>query len=264
MYNELRFALYAIRKNIEGSAELRASFVMHIVGMALNNSSFIVIWVFFVQSVGVIGGWTASDVVALQGFTALSYGLIFSVGAGIKRLPEYVESGVFDRFMLSPKNVLVRIATASFSPAGIGDIVFGILALLFYAIVSHMHFPQLLLMVCLAFLSTLIFLTASIIVYSMSFFFIESQAITDGLFELFMTPSLFHGGAFQGGVRFVFTFIIPSLLIGTLPVEAVKNMSLATLALMTVLMIFWLILSLWIFSKAIRRYESSNLMTFGS
>lgn len=264
MFNEWRFAWYAIRKNIKGSAELRASFVMHILGMALNNSSFIVIWVFFVQSVGIIGGWTAIDIVALQGFTALAYGLIFSVGVGIRRLPEYVTSGVFDRFMLSPKHLLIRIATASFNPAGIGDVLFGVLCLLFYAVFTQMQFVPLLFMLALVLLSALTFLFVSIAVYSMSFFFIESQNITNGLFELFMTPTLFHGGAFQGGVRFLFTFIIPSLLIGALPVEALKSVSLSTLWIMVGLAIFWWGVSLFLFNKAIKRYESSNLMTFGS
>lgn len=264
MFNELRFALYAIRKNIEGSAELRVSFLMHILGMVLNNTSFIVIWVFFVHSVGIIGGWTAWDVVALQGFTALSYGLIFSVGVGIRKLPEYVASGIFDRFLLSPKHLLVRIATASFNPAGIGDIFFGILSLLFYGFFTHISFVQTLLLLGFVFLSALTFLSVAIIVYSTSFFFIESQTVTNGLFELFMTPALFHGGAFQGVVRFLFTFIIPSLLIGAIPVETVKSLSLSTLWLMAGLAIFWWRVSLLIFNKAIKRYESSNLMTFGS
>ena len=96
MNKDLRFTLYAIKKNIQNSAELRGSFLMNIVGMAINNSAFILIWIFFVKSVGEIGGWTAADIVALQGFSAISFGVVFSIFAGIRRLPDTVSSGAFD------------------------------------------------------------------------------------------------------------------------------------------------------------------------
>ena len=63
MMKELKFALYAIKKNIQSSAELRTSFLMNIVGMSINNTAFIILWGFFVKSVGVIGGWTVADII---------------------------------------------------------------------------------------------------------------------------------------------------------------------------------------------------------
>src|SRR3989344_4770904 len=107
MMKELYFALYAIKKNIQSSAELRTSFLMNIVGMSINNTAFIILWAFFVKSVGVIGGLTVADIVGLQGFVALCFGIVFSAGAGIRKLADYVATGTFDRFMLSPKNLLV-------------------------------------------------------------------------------------------------------------------------------------------------------------
>src|SRR3989344_493757 len=234
MMKELYFALYAIKKNIQSSAELRTSFLMNIVGMSINNTAFIILWGFFVKSVGVIGGWTVADIIGLQGFVAICFGIVFSAGAGIRKLADYTASGAFDRSMLSPKNLLVRIATSSFGVSALGDIVFGI-----------------------------VFLAAAIAIYSTSFFFTDASSVTGSLFELFLTPSLFHGGAFQGAMRFIFTFAIPSLLIGALPVEIVRDISLGKLLLVGVLAIFWFIVSINIFNRAIKKYESSNFMTFG-
>ena len=81
---ELKFAIYAVKKNIQSSAELRTSFLMNIVGMGINNLAFIILWVFFVQSVGIIGGWTTADIIGLQGFVGLGFGIVFSVGSGIR------------------------------------------------------------------------------------------------------------------------------------------------------------------------------------
>src|SRR3989344_3619503 len=65
-------------------------------------------------------------------------------------------------------------------------------------------------------------------------------------------------------MRFIFTFAIPSLLIGALPVEIVRDISLGKLLLVGVLAIFWFIVSINIFIRAIKKYESSNFMTFGN
>ena len=264
MMKELRFALYAIKKNIQSSAELRTSFVMNIFGMAINNTAFIILWGFFVKSVGVIGGWTVADIIGLQGFVALCFGIVFSAGAGIRKLADYTASGAFDRFMLSPKNLLVRIATSSFGVSALGDIVFGIVCLGIYAFLIHASIYQILLIALLVLISTIVFLAAAIAIYSTSFFFTDASSVTGSLFELFLTPSLFHGGAFQGVMRFIFTFAVPSLLIGALPVEIVRDISLGKLLLVSVLAIFWFLVSINIFNRAIKKYESSNFMTFGN
>lgn len=264
MLEDLRFALYATKKNIQSSAELRTSFLLNIFGMAINNTAFIILWVFFVKSVGIIGGWTTADIIGLQGFVALSFGIIFSLGAGIRKLPDYVASGAFDRFMLSPKNLLIRVATSAFNPSAVGDMMFGVTCLIIYGFLIHISGYQFLLVMVLALLSTVVFLATAIAIFSTSFFFIDSYAVTTSLFELFMTPSLFHGGAFQGMMRFIFIFVIPSLLVGALPVEAVRNVSLTKLALVGVLAVVWFVVAIKIFNRAVRKYESSNFMTFGS
>ncbi len=264
MFTELYFALYAIKKNMVSSAELRTSFLMNVIGMTINNTAFIFLWIFFVQSVGVINGWTSADIVGLQGFTALSYGIVFSTAMGIRKLPEYVASGAFDRFMLSPKNLLLRVATATFSPSAVGDVIFGFTCLIIYAALLHAGLLQILLGILLVLCSAIVFLACAIIIFSTSFYFTDAQNVSSGLFEIFLTPALFHGGAFQGVTRFVYTFLIPSLLIGALPVEIVRDVSLSGLSLVALLTTVWLFLAVIIFNKAVRRYESSNFMTFGN
>jgi len=232
--------------------------------MAINNSAFILLWIFFVKSVGEIGGWTAADIVGLQGFSAISFGVVFSAFAGIRKLPDAVTSGAFDRFMLSPKNLLLRVSTSSFNPSAIGDIVFGIICLIVYGFMIHIGWLQSMLIVALIFIASIVFFAAAVTIFSMSFYFMDAYSVTSGFFDMFMTPALFDGGAFQGIMRFIFTFLIPSLLIGALPVEITKDISISKLVLVGVLAILWFLLSIKIFNKAIKKYESSNFMTFGN
>lgn len=264
MNKEIKFALYAIKKNIQNGAELRGSFLMNVFGMAINNIAFIFLWIYFIKSVGVVGGWTAADIIGLQAFVAISYGLIFSTAMGIRKIPEYVSSGAFDRYLLSPKNLLVRIATASFNASAIGDLIFGLVCFAIYAVLISITFYQFLMMLVLIIFATVALLAITVLIGASSFFFIDPQAVTAGFFDFFFTPSMFHGGAFQGTLRFVFTFIIPSLVIGTLPVEAVRTLSVETLVLVGVLSFVWLFIAIKFFNYAIKKYESSNFMTFGN
>jgi ABC-2 type transport system permease protein len=263
MSKELRFALYAIKKNMQSSAELRTSFVMNIIGMCINNTAFIVIWMFFVKSVGIINGWTAFDIIGLQGFVALCFGIVFSFGNGIRKLPEYTSSGSFDRFVLSPKNLLLRVAVSSLGVSSLGDIVFGLVCIVLYGILTHVVFVQWLLLAASIIITTVVFFSFAVITYSASFFFDDPASTTYALFDLFVTPSMFHGGAVQGIMRFFFTFAVPSLLIGTLPIEIVKNVSFPELALISILAVIWFFIAVTFFNWVIRKYESSNFMTFG-
>jgi len=265
MMKELRFAFYAIKKNIQSSAELRTSFLTNIIGMMINNTSFIILWVFFVKSVGVINGWRAADVIGLLGFTTLSYGIVFSPAFGLIKLPDYVANGSFDRFMLSPKSVLMRVATSSFSVSAIGDSIFGMIALAIYGFLIQATVLQVLLMCLLAIIAAFVHLAALIAIYSASFLFsANADSVTRGFFELFLTPSLFPGGAFQGVMRFFFTFFIPALAVGALPVEIVRDLSLGKLLIVSAVATLWFLLSLKIFYWGVKKYKSSNFMTFGS
>lgn len=263
MFKELQFAFYSIKKNLQNSSELRVSFITSIFGMMINNSAFIVLWGFFIQAVGIIGGWTVFDIVALQGFGAIVFGICLGFANGIRKLPQYTASGAFDRFMLSPKNLLIRIATSSTGIPELGDILFGIICLSAYAIFIQADLLQILLMIGMIITASVTFISVIICISCASFIFVDGASVVTGLFDLFFTPALFHGGAIQGSMRFVFTFIIPSLLISTLPVETIKNSDLNLLILLTILALFWLGLSFLLFHLSVRKYESSSFMTFG-
>ncbi|MFA5750811.1 MAG: ABC-2 family transporter protein [Candidatus Paceibacterota bacterium] len=264
MLKELKFAFYAIKKNFQNGLELRTSFFTNVFGMAINNTAFIIIWVSFTKSIGILNGWTAIDIIGLIGFSSLTFGLTFSFASGFRKLSEYVTMGSFDRYILSPKNLILRIATSWFSPSGIGDIVFGIITLIIYGILISATAFQIFLIFILSITATICMIAISITIFSASFLFADSRAITDGLLHFFLSPSLFHGGAFQGGIRFVFTFLVPSLVVGALPVEALKDIDILKVLLILFISVIWFYISVKIFYKGVEKYESTNFMTFGN
>ncbi len=264
MINELRFALYTIKKNIQSNAELRTSFMMNIAGMALNNISFIILWTSFVHSVGIINNWRAIDIIALEGFSAVVFGVALSFGDGIRRIPALVTSGAFDRFMLAPKNLLIRAATSSFGAAALGDALFGIVCLIVYAVVVNLSLYQIGILILAVIASVILFASVAVTIFSLGFIFTDGESTVAGFFEIFFTPTLFHAGAFTGVLRFVFTFVVPSLVVAGLPVEAVRDMSIVKLTVIVGMSLVWAVLAVWFFGKMIQKYESSNFMTFGN
>jgi ABC-2 type transport system permease protein len=264
MWKEIKFVLYTWLMNIRNAAELRTSFGMQIIGMAITDLAFIIMWVLFLKQVGGIGGWVPMDAVGLLGFSAFSFGIVSTFFDGIRRIPGRVANGGFDRFLLSPKNVLLRAATADFGLAAVGDILFGIFALVVYAIWTHIPPEGISMMLCGAFCASLATFGTLLLSQSMAFFFFDNELLTNGLLESFITPSLFAGGAFQGPMRLFFTFVIPALVVGTLPVEAVKSLSWSHMLSIFILSVFFFALSNWVFYKGIRRYEGSSIGGFGS
>ena len=99
---------------------------------------------------------------------------------------------------------------------------------------------------------------------SVSFYLMDGQNVSKGMYELFLNNTIYHGGAFTGILRVVFTFLVPSLLVGAIPVEILKSLSIQNLLIAALLAIFWLIVSVAFFYKSLKKYESNNLFGFGN
>ena len=264
MLKDLKFAVYSTGKNFANAAENRASFLSLFLSMALTDVVFVILWSAFAHTVGPIRGWTPVDIILLQGISAIAWGTAMGFAAGITSLPETIASGGFDRFILSPKNILLRTATSRLSPASLGDIVFGFVCIAAYAWLRALPVGEVLFII-LCIIPALIAATGAIIFAASTAFRLKNpQSGPQSIFELILTPSIFHGGAFPDWMRFIFTFALPSLLIGTLPVETFKSFSFAQWSFIFIVSALWLTFAIRFFYRGIRRYESASTGGFGS
>lgn len=259
----LKLAILNIKKNFQNAKELKSTFLISIIGMFLNNSAFIVLWLYFGKTVGNLNGWDAYDIMGLYGFCTTSFGLVFSCLYGISNIPRYISTGNLDKYLLTPKSTLIKIATSAVSTSAIGDFIFGLFCFVSYVFLVDLNFIQILIFILLIFVTSIIYFAFTLISMSLSFYFMDGENISTGLFQMFLTPSLYHGGAFNKVLRAIFIFIIPALLVGAVPVEIVKNMDLLKLLGILGLSIFWLVLSILFFYKSLKKYESNNFFGFG-
>lgn len=264
LFKEIRFAVYSIRQNIKSSAELRASFIFSLVGMMINNTSFLIIWMSFGKVAGNMGGWNYIDYLLADGILTVSFGMCYGFFAGVRYLPEVVKFGDLDKFLLSPKNILLRLAVSRFEASAMGDLIFGVFCISLWAFLAETFSVALLLSVIFFSVSaSCIFFFFGVVANSAAFYFADSRTIVQGLLETLLTPAVFYGGAFQGVLRNIFIFIVPAMLLGNLPAEIIKNPSWDMYLITCVITIVWIFLALFIFKLSVRKYESSNFINFG-
>lgn len=258
-----KLALLNIKKNFKNEKELKSSFIISVIGMAINNIAFLILWYYFGKTIGEINGWEPLDIFGLYGFTSTSYGIIASLFAGMFSIPEYITSGNFDKYLLTPKNILLKVSTSKISTSALGDLMFGVICFIVFAIYNKLTILQLLFSFLLLIISSLIFYSFSLLCMSVSFYLMDGHNVSSGLYGTFLSNSLYHGGAFTGVLRFIFMFIIPSLLLGAIPVEIVKNIEINNLIMILGLTVFWVVISVSFFYKSLKKYESNNFFGFG-
>ncbi len=257
--SELKMTFNYIKGNIFSAAELRFSFVMQVVGMMLNNSAFLLIWIFFFQAFGEINGWTGKEVIALQGFLAITYGITFSLFSGVSELPTAIHNGAFDSILLTPRNLYLRILTLVTRTSAIGDILSGVVSLVVYFVIAQLSIFQILMLLLLLVPSTIVLTNFALICSCISFFIPDADELSKNVFEIMFGPSLYPSGVYQGATRVFFLFILPTMAIAGLPVEAVKYLDVPKILFVWGLAIVWTLIALFVLKQGIKRYESGNL-----
>lgn len=260
----LKLALLNIRKNIKNEKELKSAFIISIIGMMLNNIAFLVLWYYFGKTVGELNGWKPIDIFGLYGFSTVGYGIICGFFSGIFNIPTYISTANLDKYLLTPKNILLKISTSKISTSAFGDLLYGVICFILFAFFRHLTINQILLSLLLMILVSVLFYSFCVICMTISFYVMDGAHVSEGFYGLFLSTSLYHGGAFTGILRLIFTFLVPSLVIGALPVELVNDFSTIKLLLIIGITIFWFIVSILFFNKSLKRYESNNLFGFGN
>jgi ABC-2 type transport system permease protein len=213
--------------------------------------------------IGDINGWEPFDIFGLYAYGGISYGIVASVFYGIFNIPTYISTGNFDKYLITPKNTLLKVATSAISTSAMGDFLYGVICFIIFAVVSKLSIIQLLVSILLMILASIVFFSFSLICMSISFYLMDGENVSNGIYGMFLSASLYHGGAFTGILRFAFIFIIPSLLLGAIPVELVKNISIASIGFIALLAITWFLLAILFFYKSLKKYESNNFFGFG-
>ena len=248
--------------NLANSMALKTDFIMAVIGMFINNIAFIIIWTGFISTAGVINGWDYNDIFGLYAFSFISYGVAHSFFGGISKVPDLITTGKLDRFLYTPKNKILKILTSYFETSAVGDIICGLVCLGIYLFTIEITATNILLIILMIVIACLVHLTFSLFLSAFTFYLMDGKDSVRVLTDLFILPQTYNAGLIQGVLRSIYIFVIPALLCGGLAVELIEEITIQKLLLIFVVSLVWIIVSILFFNKSLKKYESSNFITF--
>jgi len=251
----IKLMFISFKYNLAKEMTNRGSFIMQIVFMILNNSTFIIQWLILFSLKDSIGGYSFKDIMILWALTASSYGLSHIFFQNVYEIPKLIANGKLDVYLTQPKNVLFNIAISKTSPSAIGDIIFG------YLILLIMSPGNIILFTVFTITGAIIFSAFSVIVGSLTFWLKRGDIVADRLNSLMTLPSTYPEGIFNGVVRILLYILIPVGFMVFLPIRILGGFNILffiAVILFTILITF---LAFYIFHKGLKRYTSSNLMS---
>ncbi|MDQ3075954.1 MAG: ABC-2 family transporter protein [bacterium] len=246
--------------NFKNAYALRASFWTGVFGMMLNNIAFFVIWVLFMEATGPIGGWNSMDVVGMLGISLVTFGVTHAFFYGIVDLPQSVVKGSFDQTLLSPVSTFLKISGSSFSVTAFGDLLEGLIIVIVYGIYLGLSFYGWMLLLLGILSGCVIFLCIRLLCSLVVFFVYDGEVVSAQLFDIFLRPGLYPGPIFPEKLKIFFMTIIPTLITSAIPIDILKAHSLKLAGWSIFITLVWVGITYAVFTLAIKRYESGNLL----
>lgn len=249
------FYLSLIKTSIRATLSLRLAFFIELVLNIGNNLIFFLVWWIFFHKFDSVGDWNFNDVIVMMLVVRAGYGLSRIFFGGNKVLAQKIVSGGLDPYMTQPKNLLLYLVCSESQSKGWGHILSAIL--LYFLTDLHMH--QIPLLVFGSLCGCLIFASSATIAHSLCFWFGNigevSKRYVDSIFLFVHYPVNIYSGLMQ---VLMFT-VFPAGVIGYLPVELVKEFTVAMFVALLSATILFVILAFITFYRGLRRYESGNL-----
>jgi len=206
-----------------------------------------------------IKGFTLYDVLLTFGIIQFGFSFCETFFRGIDQFDDLIVNGTFDRLLVRPQNILLQVFAneVSFIKASrlIQSIIILIIAIINLEVVWSIDKIFTLIFMLIA--SIFVFLSIFILAASYCFFTIKGLEVrnvfTDGGKHMAQYPI----GIFKKGFVFVFTYIIPYGFVNYYPLLYLLDKQTNQLLIFSPLItILYLIPSILIFYKGIKRYSS--------
>jgi ABC-2 type transport system permease protein len=243
--------------NLKCSLQYRTSFIIQVIGMIINNSSFLFFWWVIYQNVSNIKGYTFSDVLILWGLASSTYGITYIIFGNGNELSNLIVTGGLDSYLLQPKDIIINACASRTQVSAWGDLIFGFILFFLSGKFSALNF---FLFILFTVVGGLIFFSTILAINSLALFLGNIEG-TKRLVEMFfLTFATYPEGLFGKYLRIVFYTFLPVGFMVYLPVGIMANFSVLRTFVVLIAATIALMLSYTLFYKGLKRYESGNLM----
>lgn len=255
IYSLLRLLFHLLTINTKAALSLRGAFILSSVFMFLNNIIFFVIWIILFSKVDDIRGWQLEDSALIFGLVATSVGLFAVLFGGVLNLARIISEGELDSFMSQPKSVLLTVAASRTQVAGWGDMLSGVLMLYlsgYYSVGSVLMFLLTAISACL------IYAASGIIIHSTAFWLGPVNTLARQVHEFLLAFCLYPPSIFTGLLKLLLFTVVPAGFISFVPVRLIKEFTVENLFVVLLSTLFYCLLSILIFGRGVKRYESGS------
>lgn len=244
-----------LRTSIRASISVRGAFILESVFMTINNLVFVLMWWIFFRQFKEIGGWTMTDMIALNAIGMGAYGLMQICFGNVKQLSRIILSGDLDPFMTQPKNLLIHLISSKSLSKGWGQLMTTVILL----IVGNLMTVSVLPLVILSIVSgCLVFTSIAIIAHSLVFWLGSIESVSRRYCDSLFLFALYPSNIYSGMLQLVMFTLIPAGIIGYIPVELLRNFSWSNLAILISSSAAFFGLAFVVFHRGLKRYESGN------
>lgn len=255
--NNLRFFLQAVKVSIMSAAEYKTSFIIQTVFMFINNGFFLIFWnVVFTVNDGSMNGVSFNNILYLYSIPVISYGVAFFFFGGVVNINQFIITGQMDSFMLQPKYPLLNVLTSKCNFSACGDIIYGIVIGM---IATKGNIWHLILIIILGTFGSIFHISTEIIFRSISVWLKDTERIaTVYTHSLLTTFSTYPEQIFGAGTKVLLYTVIPAAYIAYLPIRIIEAFNIWYIVLIFVIGILYMLISILVFNRAMKSYESGN------
>lgn len=256
-----RFAAALLATSIRSAMAERGAFLLRAAFMAVNNGIFFTFWIVLLWRVPEIRGYELADVAVLYGVVAVAHGLAVFVAGGIQYLARMIDDGELDALLAQPKPTLLYAIGLRSSPAGLGDIVSGLVMIALSGRVGIVGIP---LVIAAGVAGASVLVATCVLLHSAAFWLGRTEAASRQLYETTLLFSLYPDTLFTGPLRWILFTLIPAGFVGYLPADLIGAPSLRGALAIALGVAAYGATSAWVFRRGLRRYSSgSRFATFG-
>lgn len=253
----IRFLLVSLKYNLKSSLEYKTSFFIQTIFMIINNGFFLIFWSLVLNvSDSNNSGLQMKNILLLWSLSPASWGVANFLFGGIRKINTYVLTGSLDTYLLQPKNILLSVATSKCDFAAFGDLLYGLVIGLIACSFDILKYLQFLMYVLIG---TIVTCAAFILIRVLAIWIGEVEQIAH-IYEnsLFITFGIYPYEIFGGVIKFLMYTLVPAAYVAHIPIMLLELFNIKLFLVLLLATIVLLSLSIFVFYKSIKKYESGN------
>jgi ABC-2 type transport system permease protein len=255
MIGSLRYAAALLRMVLKSVTSQRRAMVIRGVFSIVSHLAYIPIWFVMFSYTPTIGGWGIEHALFAYGIAIASWGLVAILAYGLRTLPQQIDYGELDGYLILPQPVLISVALSTSKSTGLGEVVFGLGACIaagtFYGV--DLTFLPLFIAV-----GVIIFASGILLFASLGFWIQQFYASAEEIYFNFNLLASRPAPIFTGAVQVIVLTLIPVGLMTHIPIRFAETHQFSLLVFIVLGTLAYAAFSIAFFHVGLRRYESGN------